>query len=227
MANDFIQVNILATLQDIQTALERKNNISLPLFKGNVQDLIKWLDDFERTATANQYDNKYKFQIVGGYLQNFPAIWFSQETDANWHIELEKRTQGSRKIITKYAKAIRKLIKQVDLGKNWMEEQKIHFFTKKLRTNLLYAFWLFLVLKDNYTMDMAIELAQKIEDNQKMHLRSTFPVFAFALVMAFAPQIAAISFAAQIQDLNKQLIDRLTANLAQLLELLTQAVRKN
>ncbi|KAG9298284.1 hypothetical protein G9A89_002772 [Geosiphon pyriformis] len=51
--------------------------------KDDVQDPIEWLDDFERAATANQYDNEYKFQIVGGYLQGSLATWFSQETNAN------------------------------------------------------------------------------------------------------------------------------------------------
>ncbi|KAG9297656.1 hypothetical protein G9A89_011171 [Geosiphon pyriformis] len=45
--------------------------------------------------------------------------------------------------------------------------------------------------------------------------------------MASAPQMAAVSFAAQTQDPNEQLIDRLTANLAWLLEPLAQAVRDN
>ncbi|KAG9293540.1 hypothetical protein G9A89_005543 [Geosiphon pyriformis] len=163
------------------------------------------LDDFERTAAANQYDDEYKFQIVGGYLQGSSAIWFSQKTDANahqriirtpiliskWCIELEKRTQGPGKIVTEYAKAIRKLIKCVDSGRNWTEEQKIHSFTKGLRTNLSYALWPLLALKNNPTINMAIELAQRIEDNQRIHLESTLPVFASALVMAPAPQMAA------------------------------------
>ncbi|KAG9283941.1 hypothetical protein G9A89_006779 [Geosiphon pyriformis] len=45
--------------------------------------------------------------------------------------------------------------------------------------------------------------------------------------MAPAPQIAAAFFAAQTQDPNEQLIDRLTANLAWLLEPLAQVVRDN
>ncbi|KAG9287511.1 hypothetical protein G9A89_023883, partial [Geosiphon pyriformis] len=49
----------------------------------DAQDPIKWLDDFERTATANQYDNEYKFQIIGDYLQNSSATWFLQETNTN------------------------------------------------------------------------------------------------------------------------------------------------
>ncbi|KAG9306204.1 hypothetical protein G9A89_016108 [Geosiphon pyriformis] len=72
MAQNPLQQNILIALQDIQTALG-----------DNAQDPIKWLDDFERAATANQYDNEYKFQIVGDYLQDSPATWFSQETNAN------------------------------------------------------------------------------------------------------------------------------------------------
>ncbi|KAG9290615.1 hypothetical protein G9A89_011578 [Geosiphon pyriformis] len=263
MANDLMQANILATLQGIQTALEKRNNTPLSLFKGDAQDPIEWLDNFEKAATANQYDKKYKFQIVGGYLQGSPAIWFLQETDANaqhriirwtpinagekntsfttqfetkfrtpiliskWHMELEKRTQSPREVVTEYVKAIKKLIKRVDSRRNWTEEQKIYFFTKGLRTNLLYVLWSLLALKDNSTINMAIKLAQRIKDNQKMHLEFTLPVFAPASVMALAPQMAAVSFAAQIQDPNEQLIDRLTTNLVWLLELLAQAVREN
>ncbi|KAG9287786.1 hypothetical protein G9A89_017381 [Geosiphon pyriformis] len=83
MANDPMQANILATLQGIQTALGQRNNTPIPLFRGDAQDPIEWLNDFERAPTANQYDNEYKFQIVGGYLQGSSATWFSQETDAN------------------------------------------------------------------------------------------------------------------------------------------------
>ncbi|KAG9300754.1 hypothetical protein G9A89_023552 [Geosiphon pyriformis] len=163
MANDPMQANILAALQ------------------GNAQDPIEWLDDFEKAATANQYDEEYKFQIVGGYFQGSPTTWFSQETNTNtpinageentsftirfkakfrtpiliskWHMELERRTQGLGEVVTEYAKAIRKLIKCT-------EEQKIYSFTKGLRTDLSYALWPLLALKDNPTIDMAIELAQ-------------------------------------------------------------------
>ncbi|KAG9287497.1 hypothetical protein G9A89_023869 [Geosiphon pyriformis] len=164
-----MQVNILAALQGIQTALGQRNNTPLPLFRGDAQDPIEWLDNFERAVTANQYDDEYKFQIIGGYPQGFPATWFLQETNAGVqqriHMELEKKTQGSGEIVTKYAKAIRKLIKCVDSGRNWTEKQKIYSFTKGLRTDLSYALWSFLALKNNPTIDMAIELAQRIEDN--------------------------------------------------------------
>ncbi|KAG9291135.1 hypothetical protein G9A89_013007 [Geosiphon pyriformis] len=74
---------------------------------------------------------------------------------------------------------------------------------------------------------MAIELAQQIEDNQRIHLESTLPVFAPASVITSAPQMAVTSFATHTQDPNEQLIDRLTVNLVWLLELLAQAVREN
>ncbi|KAG9289393.1 hypothetical protein G9A89_007954 [Geosiphon pyriformis] len=76
-------------------------------------------------------------------------------------------------------------------------------------------------------MDMAIELVQQIEDNQKMHLEFTFSVFVSAPIMAIAPQMTATSFAVQTQDPNEQLINKFTANLVWLLELLAQAVREN
>ncbi|KAG9297187.1 hypothetical protein G9A89_019468 [Geosiphon pyriformis] len=209
MAQDPLQQNILIALQGIQTALGQRNNTLLPLFRSNTHNPIEWLDDFERAATANQYNDKYKFQIVGGYLQGFPATWFSQETDANVHQRIikwmptnvgENNTSfttwfENNEIVTEYAKAIRKLIKCVDSEKNWTEEQKIYSFTKGLRTDLSYTLWPLLALKDNPTMDMAIELAQQIEDNQRIHLGSTLPVFA----SVSAPQMAAASFAAQLK----------------------------
>ncbi|KAG9297637.1 hypothetical protein G9A89_011152 [Geosiphon pyriformis] len=102
-------------------------------------------------------------------------------------MKLERRIQDPGKVVIKYAKAIRKLIKQVDSRRNWTEEQKIHFFTKKLRTDLSYALWPLLALKDNPTIDMAIELIQRIEDNQRMHLGFTLSVFAPAIIIAPAP----------------------------------------
>ncbi|KAG9298579.1 hypothetical protein G9A89_002526 [Geosiphon pyriformis] len=220
---NFIELNLLPSWQ--------RNNTPLPLFRDNAQDPIEWLDDFERAVTANQYDDKYKFQIMStnarknniSFTIQFENKFRTPILISKWCMELERKTQGSGEIVTKYAKAIRKLIKRVDSGRNWTEKQKIHFFTKRLRTDLSYALWPFLALKDNPTIDMTIELAQQIEDNQKMHLGFTLPVFALVSVMAPTPQMAATSFAAQTQDPNEQLIDRLTANLAWLLELLAQA----
>ncbi|KAG9306527.1 hypothetical protein G9A89_004724 [Geosiphon pyriformis] len=193
MANNPLQQNILIALQGIQTALRRRNNTSLSLFRDNAQDLIK-------------------------YSHKKPMPMLSKES-LNRHWQMLKKIislllPGSDEVVTEYAKAIRKLIKQVDSEKNWTEEQKIYSFTKELRTDLSYALWLLLALKDNPTIDMTIELVQRIKDNQRIHLGSTLLVFVSVSVMAFAPQMAVTSFAARIQNPNKQLIDKLTANLA-------------
>ncbi|KAG9290725.1 hypothetical protein G9A89_011688 [Geosiphon pyriformis] len=165
-----------------------------------------------------------------------PAIWFSQETDANAQHRIikwtpinagEENTSFTTRFEAKFKTPILISKWHMELEKKIQEEQKIHSFTKGLRTDLSYALWPLLALKNNPTMDMTIELAQRIEDNQRMHLGSTLPVFAPAPVMASVSQMTATSFATHTQDSNKQLIDRLTANLAQLLELLAQAVREN
>ncbi|KAG9305208.1 hypothetical protein G9A89_010716 [Geosiphon pyriformis] len=203
MANDPIQQNILIALQKIQTALGRRNNTLLSLFRDNAQDPIKWLDDFERAVTANQYNNKYKFQIIGGYFQDSPAIWFSQKTDASVYqriIRWVPTNAGEEN--TSFTTHNQKI--------NQTEKQKIYSFKKGLRTDLSYVFWSLLVLKNNPTMLMVIELVQRIKDNQRIHLRFTLPVFVPAPVMASALQMTATSFAVQIQDSNEQLIDRLT-----------------
>ncbi|KAG9294940.1 hypothetical protein G9A89_017734 [Geosiphon pyriformis] len=148
---------------------------------GAQQRIVKWtLANIRENNTSftTRFENKFRTPIL----------------ISKWHMELERRTQNPGEIVTEYAKAIRKLIKCVDSGRNWTEKQKIYSFTKRLRTNL-YALWPLLALKDNSTMNMAIELAQKIENNQRMHLRFTLPIFAPAPVMASTPQVAATSFA--------------------------------
>ncbi|KAG9294471.1 hypothetical protein G9A89_001976 [Geosiphon pyriformis] len=49
-----------------------------------------------------------------------------------------------------------------------MPEKTTPLLQPGLRTDLSYALWPLLALKDNPTMDMAIELAQRIKDNQRM-----------------------------------------------------------
>ncbi|KAG9294457.1 hypothetical protein G9A89_001962 [Geosiphon pyriformis] len=199
MANNHMQANILAALQGIQTALGRRNNTLLPLFRGDAQDPIKWLDDFERAATANQYDEEYKFQIVGGYLQGSPATWFSQETDANTQHKIIRWTP-------------------INAG-----EENTSFTTRfeaKFRT-------LILIFKWHMELERRTQGPGEVVTEYAKAIRKLIKLFAPAPVMAPASQMAATSFATHTQDPNEQLIDRLTANLAWLLEPLAQAVREN
>ncbi|KAG9303516.1 hypothetical protein G9A89_018412 [Geosiphon pyriformis] len=96
---------------------------------GAYQRIIRWTPTNageKNTSFTTQFETKFKTLIL----------------ISKWHMKLEKKTQDSGEVVTEYAKAIRKLIKQVDSKKNWTEKQKIHSFTKRLKTDLSYAFWL-------------------------------------------------------------------------------------
>ena len=83
MADNNIDQNadvILQFLQAIQQLLGQRNVVTLPQFKDDLQDPVTWLEDFGRAADANQYDANYKFQIVGEFLQDSAATWFSEVT---------------------------------------------------------------------------------------------------------------------------------------------------
>ena len=50
----------------------------MPVFICEMQDPIEWLKEFERCTTINQYDNAYKLQVTGGYLQNEAQTWYQR-----------------------------------------------------------------------------------------------------------------------------------------------------
>ncbi|KAG9291828.1 hypothetical protein G9A89_012113 [Geosiphon pyriformis] len=92
IANDPMQVNILAALQDIQTALGKKNNIPLPLFRGFP---TTW---FLQKTDANAHQRIIRWTPANAGENNiFFTIWFENKFKtpiliSKWHIELEKRT---------------------------------------------------------------------------------------------------------------------------------------
>ncbi|KAG9305248.1 hypothetical protein G9A89_001510 [Geosiphon pyriformis] len=179
------QIHIwIAAHQSTETSLEtEKESYQTTLGKETTLHYhYSELDDFKRAATANQYDNKYKFQIVGGYFQGSSATWFLQETNANAPANAKKdNTSFTTQFETKFRTSILISKWRMELEKKTQgpDEVKIHSFTKRLRTYLLYAFWPLL----------------RIENNQRIHLGSTLSVFAPAFVMASALQMAATSFA--------------------------------
>ena len=54
----------------------------MPEFKGDFQDPVGWLEDFDHVASANNYDNDYKFQVIGGFLKGSAASWFTEASTA-------------------------------------------------------------------------------------------------------------------------------------------------
>ena len=52
--------------------------IPIRKFKGNDQDLVEWLHDFEVATKANGITNSRKIEIVREYLEGPAAAWFDQ-----------------------------------------------------------------------------------------------------------------------------------------------------
>ncbi|KAG9302046.1 hypothetical protein G9A89_021090 [Geosiphon pyriformis] len=96
MANDSMQQNILIALQGIQTALEKRNNTPLLLFRAPANA------EKDNTSFTTQFEINFRTLIL----------------ISKWYIELERKTQGLDEVVPEYAKAIRKLIKRVDFGRN-------------------------------------------------------------------------------------------------------------
>ena len=75
--------DVLNGLQALTAALNvglrtEKSHIPIRKFKGDDQDPVKWLRDFEVAATANGITDIRKIQIVRGYLEGAAAAWFDQ-----------------------------------------------------------------------------------------------------------------------------------------------------
>jgi hypothetical protein len=50
----------------------------MPFFEGGNQDPVEWLEEFERKAQINGYNDAHKVNVVGGYLLNEAQAWYQQ-----------------------------------------------------------------------------------------------------------------------------------------------------
>ena len=57
----------------------KKILIPICKFKGNDQDPVEWLHDFEVAIKVNRIINSRKIEIVRGYLEGPAAAWFDQQ----------------------------------------------------------------------------------------------------------------------------------------------------
>ena len=243
---------ILASLQAIQQSLGRRNIATLPQFKGNLQDPVTWLEDFGRAADANQFDADYKFQIVGGFLQGSAATWFSEVTAAHahnqiirwsptganeatsfttqfiqrfrthtlltrWRHELQNKVQGLTETVDEYAKSIKRLIKQVEVDGARSESAKIHEFTKGLRRDIASTVNNLIGLRDDETLSQAIEVARRIESNLQTSDTAKSQVHFI---------LSSPAFTIQVKETHDELIERLTSNIAKILEPLVQSLNR-
>ena len=60
--------------------IQRMEKIIIPIrkFRGNDQDPVEWLNDFEIATKANGITNERKLEIIRGYLEGPAAAWFDQ-----------------------------------------------------------------------------------------------------------------------------------------------------
>ena len=95
MAEQAVQqlANVLTPLIQAMQAQQNQQHetsiVPLPTFSGNShEDPINWLDEFERSANANNITDNRKRQIVSAYLRGVAAIWFDQQKalNNNWPV---------------------------------------------------------------------------------------------------------------------------------------------
>ena len=84
--------------------------------------------------------------------------------------------------VEQYAKDIKRLIKRIDPQDNWKDTQKVYSFTKELKDDTYRQLASVLTMQANPTLNMAIEVAQKIEEVSR---QTTVPsTAAFAVPVA-------------------------------------------
>ncbi|KAG9303788.1 hypothetical protein G9A89_018685 [Geosiphon pyriformis] len=138
------------------------------------------------------------------------ATWFSQKTDANAHQRIirwmpanagENNTSFTTQFENKFRTPILIFKWHMELERKTQGPGEIvteypKAIRKLIKHTILQWTW-------------PLNLPNKLKTTKEY----TLPVFALASIMAPAPQMTAASFAAQTQDPNEQLIDKLTANL--------------
>src|SRR5947209_6704028 len=212
MAMDQLQQNLAATLTALNHTLTRSHVIPLPTFHGGShEDPVKWYEEVERTSLSNAYANDYKQQIIGAFLKDGAATWYDgvragiQSWDQNnansfktlfmnqyrtqnkivqWRYELEKRNQLPGETVEQFAKEIKSMIKKIDPDNGWGEAQKTYAFTKGLNDDIYEKLSPVLAAQGNLTLQQAINIAQRVEDDSKHRmlrhpfLQPTAPVLA-------------------------------------------------
>ena|SRR5215213_8643185 len=83
MAMNYQQAQALTNaIRQMSDNLNIRNTIPMPTFSGGQQDPVEWLEEFDRCAQINGYNDHYKGQVISGYLLNEAHTWF-QQTQAN------------------------------------------------------------------------------------------------------------------------------------------------
>ena len=57
--------------------------VKIDPYYGDEQDPISWIEDFEKAATANNYTDAQKLQIIAAHLKGTVATWFYDRQQNN------------------------------------------------------------------------------------------------------------------------------------------------
>ncbi|CAG8778331.1 15994_t:CDS:2, partial [Dentiscutata erythropus] len=145
-----------------------RNIIPLPTFAGGNQDPVEWLEEFNRCADINRYENADKLNSVNGYLMNEARTWFD-EVDSNvaisfqsWQnrMELNNKLQQPHETVHQYAQTIRKLIKKADAG-----------LRREIATQVASQ----LTFQPNATFEQVIEAASQMENHGRLYPETLQP----------------------------------------------------
>ncbi|KAG9298168.1 hypothetical protein G9A89_005436 [Geosiphon pyriformis] len=103
MAQNPLQQNILIAFQEVMPKIQSNDWMIL-------RELPQQTNIIMNTSFKSLVATFKALLLLGSYKK--PILI------SNWHMELERRTQGPGEVVTKYAKAIKKLIKWVDSRRN-------------------------------------------------------------------------------------------------------------
>ena len=81
---------LVAAMQTLVTAMgappaapQEALVVKIEPFYGDKQGPITWIEEFEKAATANNYTNDRKLQIVQAHLKGTAAIWLYERQQVN------------------------------------------------------------------------------------------------------------------------------------------------
>jgi len=175
--------NNMTTNQHIMNYLQRNiggTTIRVEPFYGDgIQDPLKWLEDFDKAARINDWDNTRKIALLKAHMRDDAEEWcetaeattWAEWANAfkeffctfrwinKWHRELDELRQGNDETIDTYYAIYRRLIRKIDKITEIPANDKMRYFVKGLRPDLAPV----IMMHDPANPAAAIELIRKYE----------------------------------------------------------------
>jgi hypothetical protein len=178
--------------------------VDFPVFKGEQQDPIAWLEAFEGACVANGVEEDRMIKIVKSYLKGEAHTWFTSETirywnrpdrryssfvplfteeycsiyrRTQWDQELRNLRQGKNETIAQYTAKLRELWRRVDPLKRKVEADKIMDFVRGLQPEYIEAVQGSMPTTINQAVEKAkaMEIARNIKIEMTGQRNKTYP----------------------------------------------------